>query len=119
MSGATLAGSYSVNGSRKPPAEDKYTLGSVTKADGENWIFTATIQYAGHNLSLPIELPVKWAGDTPVITVDNVGVPGLGTYTARVMIVGDEYVGVWGASDGSHGGKMWGHVEHAATQPAK
>jgi hypothetical protein len=112
MSNATLVGSYTMNGSNKPPADDKYTLGAVTKKDGDNWVITATIQYAGHDLPVPIELPVKWAGDTAVITVDNVGIPTLGTYTARVMIYGDEYVGIWGASDGSHGGKMWGKIEH-------
>ena len=118
MSDATLAGSFSIKG-KDSVGSDRYTLGSVTKKDGDNWIFVATIQYAGHSVALPLEIPVKWAGDTPVITVDNMGIPGLGTYTARVMVFGDQYVGIWGSSDGSHGGQMWGHVEHAAaTQPA-
>ena len=99
---------------------DRYTIGAVTKKDGDNWVFTATLNYAGHELPVPIELPVKWAGDTPVITVDHVGIPGMSTYDARVMIVGNDYVGTWSHSDGSHAGKMWGHIEHgAATQPSK
>jgi hypothetical protein len=121
MSGATLDGSYTGRNSDRPPGHDKYTLGSVTRKEGtaDTWIFVATIQYGGHNVSLPLEIPVKWAGDTPVISVTNFGVPGLGTYTARVMIYGDEYAGIWAASDGSHGGQMWGKIEHATTQPAK
>ncbi len=111
MSHATLNGSYNVKHSDKPPKADKYTLGDVKKT-GDDWIFSATIQFGGRDISVPIQLPVKWAGDTAVITVDNLGIPGLGTYTARVMIFGDEYVGIWGSSDGSHGGQMWGRIEH-------
>jgi hypothetical protein len=119
MNNAVMSGSYSVNGSGKPPGADHYTLGPVTKGSGENWTFTATIEYAGHHLPLPIDLPVKWAGDTPVITVDHVSIPTLGTFNARVMIFGDQYVGVWGVANGKHGGQMWGHIEHPTTQPAK
>ena len=118
MSQSVMAGSFTMNGSDKPPAHDKYTLGSVTKKDGDTWIIVATIQYGAHSVSLPLEIPVKWAGDTPVISVTNLGFPGLGSYTARVMVFGDQYVGIWGSADGSHGGQMWGKIEHPATQPA-
>ena len=111
--------SFTLDGSDRPPRTDRYTIGAVTKKDGDNWVFTATLNYAGHDLPIPLELPVKWAGDTPVITVDHVGIPGMSTYDARVMIVGNDYVGTWSHSDGSHAGKMWGHIEHATTQPAK
>ena len=41
-------------------------------------------------------------------------------HTARVLVYGDQYVGIWGSADGSHGGQMWGKIEHPpATQPAK
>jgi hypothetical protein len=122
MSNAVMSGSFTMNGSDRPPGHDKYTLGSVTKKPGaeDSWIFTANIQYGGHNVSLPLEIPVKWADDTPVISVTNFGVPGLGTYTARVVVYGDQYAGIWGSSDGSHGGQMWGKIDHpATTQPAK
>jgi hypothetical protein len=42
---------------------------------------------------------VKWAGDTPVIIVDNIGFPGTAKYSARVMIFGDTYSGTWSAGD--------------------
>jgi hypothetical protein len=121
MSNAVMSGSFTMNGSDRPPGHDKYTLGSVTRKEGaaDIWIFTTNIQYGGHNVSLPLEIPVKWADDTPVISVTNFGVPGLGTYTARVVIYGDQYAGIWGSSDGSHGGQMWGKIEHPTTQPAK
>src|SRR4051794_11256645 len=60
MSNAIMVGSYSVTGSDKPPAQDRYTLGSVSKKEGDTWIFVSTIQFGGRNISLPLEVPVKW-----------------------------------------------------------
>ena len=118
MTNAVLSGSYNVTGSDKPPGHDKYTLGSVTRKEGtaEVWIIVSNIQYGGKSLAIPLEIPVKWAGDTAIITVDNMGLPGMGKYTARVMIFHDQYTGIWGSADGSHGGQMWGKIEHPATQ---
>ena len=54
-------------------------------------------------------IPVKWAGDTAVITVTNMGIPGMGTYSARVMIYDGQYAGMWTGTN--HGGQMWGKIE--------
>ena len=43
-------------------------------------------------------------------TLDDVMVPGFGTFTCRVMIDGDQYAGTW--SGGDHGGHMFGRIEH-------
>jgi hypothetical protein len=51
---------------------------------------------------------VKWAGDTPVISVTNVAFPGLGTYSARVVVYDGQYAGTWGGKD--HGGQMFGKI---------
>jgi len=116
MTNATLHGSYTATGKDQPGA-DQYTILKVTKADGDNWVFTARIEFAGKNLELPLTLPVKWAGDTPVIEVSDMWVPGLGTYTARVVIYKGQYAGTW--SGKGHGGQLWGKIEHvpATTQP--
>ena len=74
-------------------------------------MFEARITYGEHDVTVPLTLPVKWAGDTPVITVDNMGIPGLGLYTARVMIYADHYAGFW--SGGDHGGHLFGVIERA------
>lgn len=58
-------------------------------------------------------IPVKWAGDTPVISVTDMTIPLLGTYTARVTIYKDTYAGMW--SGGNHGGYMWGKLEKVPT----
>ena len=109
MSGATLVGHYTAGDGE--PKEDKYTIAKVTKRQGDYWLFQARIQFGGRDLTVPILLPVKWAGDTAVITVTDVGIPGLGTYTARVLIYGDQYAGTWSGTN--HGGHLWGRIERA------
>ena len=64
-----------------------------------------------------MKLPVKWAGDTPVISLTNKAIPGFGTFTARVMFYGDEYAGTW--SGGSHGGLMWGKIVKITEESSK
>ena len=58
-------------------------------------------------------------GGLQSITVTDAKIPGLGTYTARVMFYRDEYAGTW--SGGNHGGHLWGKIERgkATTQPSK
>src|SRR5207237_8784736 len=94
----------------------KTPLRNEPKRPGEPWEFRARIHFGNKDGTIPIQTPVKWAGDTPVISVTDFGFPGLGTYTARVMIYGDHYAGTWSGHD--HGGHLWGRVEHPpATQP--
>jgi hypothetical protein len=33
---------------------------------------------------------IKWAGDTPVITLTDLSIPGMGTYTARAILYNDQ-----------------------------
>lgn len=121
---ARLIGFYSVIGQEGPPKEDEYTLGEVQKKDGDKWLFNANLQFGHKVISVPLEVPILWAGDTPVISVTHFTIPGLGTYTARVMFYGEQYVGTW--SSAKHGGYMWGriqklpeHEQKPAEHPAK
>ena len=112
MSGATLVGRFTIEGQGnddKPPAEERYVISKVTKIGEDRWLFVARIGEA--KVPVPLPLPVKWAGDTPVISVTKVSVPGMGTYTARVLIYDDHYAGTWDAGD--HGGHLWGRIERA------
>jgi hypothetical protein len=110
MTGATLSGHFTDQS--KPdaalPKEEKYTIKSVTKAKDDIWVFQARIQYGGHDVSLPLPLRVVWAGDTPVITLDDFPVPGFGKFTCRVMIYDDKYAGTW--DGGNHGGLLFGKI---------
>jgi hypothetical protein len=110
MTKATMAGRWcSVKeGKMGAEREDKYSIVGVSKIGGEAWIIQARIQYNQKDIIAPIPVKVKWAGDTPVITLDNVPVPGGGEYSARVLVYGDTYAGTW--SGGDHGGLLNGII---------
>ena len=98
--------------------EDKYEIVSVAKTGGDSWVINARLHYKQLNVVLPIPVQVKWAGDTPVIIVDHMVLPGPGyggtAYSARVLIHEKTYAGTW--SGGDHGGLMSGVITKG--QPA-
>ncbi len=106
MSGVTLVGRFSGHG--KDLKEDRYEIESVSKIQGNLWLFKARILYEKHDVTVPLPLVVEWAGDTPVITLTDVSVPGLGTFTARILIYRGEYAGTWRGK--TAGGQMFGRV---------
>ena len=107
LSGSTLVGHFTVEG-QKDLREEKYAITNVSKIPGGRWLFQVRIQYGNRDLTLPLPLNVKWAEDTPVITLTDLSIPGLGTYTARVLVYRDQYAGTW--SGGDIGGQMFGRV---------
>jgi hypothetical protein len=119
LSGATLVGQFTVSdvNDGKPLAQDKYQLGKVHKLANGLWSIEARIVYGKNDVKLPLALPIKWAGDTPVITVTTVAFPGLGTYSARVLSYDDSYAGTWSGSN--HGGEMWGKIVKADAAKAE
>lgn len=118
MTGAVLVGKFTTRGREENPKDDRYTIVSAKKLLGDKWVITARVEYGGETMAIPLIVPVKWAGDTPIISVTDLTIPGMGTYTARVMIFRDQYTGMWDAAN--HGGLMWGKIERApaAAQPA-
>ena len=120
LTGATLVGRFTVEGRGdrgREPKEERYQINKVTKMRGDYWLFAARVQYGNKDVTVPMMLQVKWAGDTPVITLTDLNIPGLGTYTARVMIFRDHYAGYW--SGGNHGGNLWGRIERTDDAPTK
>jgi hypothetical protein len=115
LTAATLTGHFTDQ--NKPqgalPKEEKYTIESVTKLQDDYWLFKSRIQYGEHDVTLPLPLRVVWAGDTPVITLDKVPVPGFGTFTCRVMIYDDKYAGMWEGAN--HGGLLFGKITREQT----
>jgi hypothetical protein len=107
---ATMAGRWCSiqDGTLGPEKEDKYTIIGAQKMGGDMWIINARIQYNKKDIVAPIPVQVKWAGDTPVIIVDKLPMPGGGTYSARVLIYEHTYAGTW--SGGDHGGLLNGII---------
>jgi hypothetical protein len=109
LTGSQLVGHYTIWGvNEDKPGKDTYTIEKVTKGEGDKWTFLARIQYGTTDVKVPITLDVKWAGDTPVITLDKLAIPGVGTFSARVVFHGEHYAAVWDGGD--HGGHMYGKV---------
>lgn len=109
---ARLVGKFTVDlpGQTQAPVDDRYTISSLTRnADGQ-WVFLYSMSYRDHEDST-LELPVtiEWAGDTPVLTMSDQTVEGLGTFSVRVLFYEDWYAGTW--SNGPIGGHMWGRIE--------
>ncbi len=96
------------DGELGPEKEDKYTINSVNKIGGEMWLINARIQYGKKDFVAPIPVQVKWAGDTPVIILDKVGVAGSGEFSARVLVYDKTYAGTWNGGD--HGGLLNGVI---------
>jgi hypothetical protein len=111
MSGVKLVGQFTIQGRDQDELpKEEYEIRSVKKMPaGDVWLFTARIKYGSHDLTLPLPLDVKWAGNTPVITLDNVTIPVLGTFSCRVVLDGDKYAGTW--THGDVGGHMFGLIE--------
>jgi len=110
---ATLSGRWCgiKDGKLTPEKEDKYTIVSVAKIGGEAWLISSRIQYGNKDFVAPIPVFVKWAGDTPVITLDNVAMPGgKNSYSARVLIYEKTYAGTW--SGGDHAGLLNGVISN-------
>ncbi len=95
--------------------DEKYTIHGASKVGGEVWLIHARVQYGRRDLVVPIPVKVKWAGDTPIISITDLGIPGLGTYTARVVVYGGTYAGTW--SGGNHAGLLHGIIRKLEAVP--
>jgi hypothetical protein len=107
MAGVVLQGQSTREG-RPGLSDDKYTIEKVAKQSGDTWTFYVRVQYQGKDVTMPLPLQVMWAGDTPVITLTDQSLPGMGTYTARVLIYNGHYAGTWSGKTG--GGKVFGRI---------
>jgi hypothetical protein len=110
MTGAALVGRSTLDGKEGLSGEERYSIDRVTKIGGDVWMFQARMKLDGREIPVPIPVTVKWAGDTPVIEVTDAGIPGMGSYTARVVLYRDRYAGTW--SGKNHGGQLFGAIVH-------
>ena len=122
MQNVVLVGHFTVEGfERKSDQPDRhperYEIKSVTKLDGNRWRFNSRMTYADVDLTLPIVVPIEWAGDTPMISITNFDIPGVGEdFATRLLFYEDRYAGTW--DHGKIGGLMFGTIEPmAASEP--
>lgn len=88
---------------------DRYEIASVEKLEGNRWRFNARIVYGSVDLTLPVVVPMAWAGDVPMIRLVDTAIPGLGeAFGASILFDGDHYAGTW--NHGDVGGYMFGTI---------
>lgn len=127
LKGATLEGTWQMTGKDglkgtsglTDPKPDKYTITSATKMDGDNWIIVAKIDFGNNDANIPVPVRVVWAEDTAIITLNDLAVPMIGTYSARVMIHNGFYSGVWYCNAKNYGGVMQGRIFKTPPEAAK
>ena len=110
LTGTKWTGNFVVDGKEKLISEYYEILSAKKSEFGDNWNLTVRIKYGGHDTTLPLPpIEIKFAGQTPVITVDRLFVPGLGTFDARVVIRQSKYAGTW--KHGEVGGFLFGTIQ--------
>ena len=76
---------------------------------GDTWLLRTRFECCGkREVPVPLPVTIKWAGDTPVITLTDLAIPGMGSYTARVVLYRDQYAGTWSGKKG--GGQVFGKI---------
>jgi len=87
---------------------DVYEIQSVEKQADGRWMIKALVGYTGRKVPFSLPVPVEWAGDTPVLSITELPIPLMGTYSARVVIDGERYAGTW--SGAGYGGHLFGYI---------
>ena len=112
MRNVTMVGTFTVTGKESAaPSADRYEIASVEKVGDDLWRFNAKMSCCGAagQAGIPIVVPMRFVGDTPVIMMSEHGIPGIGTFTVRLFFHGDRYAGTW--QHGAVGGQMSGRIE--------
>ena len=114
MRGAALVGHFTVAGREDRSSNpERYDISSVEKVGDDRWRFNSRVRYGNIDVTLPITVPMRWIGDTPLITMTDYTIPGLGTFSVRVFFYGDRYAGTW--QHEKVGGHMFGLIEKQAS----
>src|SRR5262245_37174440 len=113
MRDVSLVGSFTVTGREgRTPRADRYDISSVEKVGTDLWRFNATMDCCGIKGAIPVVVPLRWVGDTPMIMMTDTSLPGLGTFTVRLFFYENRYAGTW--HHGERRGQMHGRIERAA-----
>jgi hypothetical protein len=94
----------------RAPRTDRYDIQSVEKVGDDLWRFNAIMTCCGLDGSVvPIVVPMRWNGDTPMIMMTETSLPGIGAFSVRLLFYEDRYAGTW--QHGDVGGIMSGGIE--------
>ena len=111
MRNVVLVGHFTIEGrERRDGLPERYEISQVTKLEGGRWRFDVRLTYGSVDATLPVVVPMVWAGDTPMVSITDFAIPGLGEeFGARVVFHDERYAGTW--DHGEYGGLMYGTIE--------
>ena len=123
MQNVALVGHFTIEGREdRGGSPERYEIASLTKVDDDRWRFDVRMVYGSVDATLPVVVPIVWAGDTPMVSITDftiakwelsqpleAGFPTVDTFTARVFFYGERYAGSW--QHGEFGGLMYGRIE--------
>jgi hypothetical protein len=108
MADVRLVGSSTSFAEEGITGSEEYAIESASHVGGDKWLLHATLRLGSREMTVPIPVDVLWAGDTPVITLTDLSIPGLGSYSARVLLFRGHYAGSWTSNEG--GGHVFGEI---------
>ncbi|QDT39655.1 hypothetical protein [Stratiformator vulcanicus] len=112
LTNAVMTGSFTIIGKNNEKLRpERYEIASAKKLSDSKWAITARIKYGKNDFNLPIVVDVFWADDTPVISLTDLTIPGMGTFGARVLFHKEKYAGTW--RHDAVGGHMFGTIKPA------
>ena len=110
MQNVVLVGHFTIEGRETGGGSpERYEIARVVKVGDDRWRFDVHMVYGSVDATLPVVVPIVWAGDTPMVSITDFTIPTLGTFTARVFFYDDRYGGSW--QHGQFGGLMYGQIE--------
>lgn len=117
LSNTTLTGSFTLDDKMgDAPKPERYEIEGVTKVTGDLWTIMTRIKYGKTDARVPVTLPIVWAGDTPMVSMTDATIPGMGSqFSARVIFYSNRYAGTW--QHGAKGGHMFGKFEKTKSPP--
>lgn len=116
LSGATLSGLLSPAGNHQP-TQAAVLVKQLQKAAGpHDWLFQIAITAGGKEQECSVKGDVHWHGSTPVLTMHDVEIPGVGQVSGKLMIHNRLFAATW-VHEGVRG-HAWGDVAvRSAQQP--
>jgi hypothetical protein len=107
LTGAALVGQSTTWKKAGVSGEERYSIDGMTKLAGKTWLLRTRMKLGETEVPLPVPVTIEWAGDTPMIQLTDVAMPG-GPYSARVLLYKDQYAGTWLGP--GRGGQLFGRI---------
>jgi len=111
----SLDGLEHIEGVQHDRNPERYEIAKVSKIEGEGdrWRFDVRIVFMTVDVTLPVVVPMVWAGNTPMVSIEDFEIPGLGDqFGAQVLFYDKRYAGTW--DHAQYRGLMYGVIEPAA-----